>query len=45
MVFNAVFEEAPEADDGGYVAYAEDLSGAISEGTRWRRRAKICETP
>jgi predicted RNase H-like HicB family nuclease len=28
----AVFEEVPESDGGGYVAYAEGLPGAISEG-------------
>ena len=32
MVFKAVFEEILEADGGGYLAYAEELPGAISEG-------------
>ena len=32
MVVNAVFEEIPESDGGGYLAYAEELPGAISEG-------------
>jgi predicted RNase H-like HicB family nuclease len=32
MVLTAVFEEVPEAEGGGYVAYAEELPGAISEG-------------
>ena len=32
MVVNAVFEELPESEGGGYLAYAEELPGAISEG-------------
>jgi predicted RNase H-like HicB family nuclease len=32
MTLTAVFEEVPEAEGGGYVAYAEELPGAISEG-------------
>ena len=32
MTLTAVFEEVPESDGGGYVAYAEELPGAISEG-------------
>ncbi len=32
MVLTAVYEEVPEAEGGGYVAYAEELPGAISEG-------------
>jgi predicted RNase H-like HicB family nuclease len=32
MVLNAVYEEVPESEGGGYVAYAEELPGAISEG-------------
>jgi len=31
MTLTAVFEEVPESD-GGYVAYTEELPGAISEG-------------
>ena len=27
-----VFEEVPASDGGGYVAYAKELPGAISEG-------------
>ena len=30
--FTAVFEEVPESDGGGYVAYVEELPGAITEG-------------
>ena len=30
--FTAVYEEVPEADGWGYVAYVEELPGAISEG-------------
>jgi len=29
---SAVFEEVPESEGGGYVAYTEALPGAISEG-------------
>jgi len=32
MVLTAVFEEVPESEGGGFVAYAEKLPGAISEG-------------
>jgi predicted RNase H-like HicB family nuclease len=32
MTLTAVFEEVSEADGGGYLAYAEELPGAISEG-------------
>jgi predicted RNase H-like HicB family nuclease len=32
MTLTAVFEEVPEAEGGGYVAYTEELPGAISEG-------------
>ncbi len=32
MVLTAVFEEVPETEGGGYVAYVEELPGAISEG-------------
>jgi len=32
MILTAVFEEVPEAEGGGYVAYTEELPGAISEG-------------
>jgi len=28
----AVFEEVPQSEGGGFVAYAEELPGAISEG-------------
>jgi predicted RNase H-like HicB family nuclease len=34
MVLTAVFEEVPQSEGGGYVAYAEELPGAISEGDR-----------
>lgn len=30
--FTPVYEEVPAAEGGGYVAYAEELPGAISEG-------------
>ncbi|MGD0929473.1 MAG: type II toxin-antitoxin system HicB family antitoxin [Candidatus Korobacteraceae bacterium] len=32
MMLTAVFEEVPESEGGGYVAYVEELPGAISEG-------------
>jgi predicted RNase H-like HicB family nuclease len=32
MVLTAIYEEVPEAEGGGYVAYTEELPGAISEG-------------
>jgi len=32
MVLTAVFEEVPKSDGGGYLAYAEELPGAVSEG-------------
>jgi len=32
MVLTAIYEEVPEAEGGGYIAYAEELPGAISEG-------------
>jgi predicted RNase H-like HicB family nuclease len=32
LTLTAVFEEVPEAEGGGYVAYTEELPGAISEG-------------
>jgi predicted RNase H-like HicB family nuclease len=32
VTLTAVFEEVPASDGGGFVAYTEDLPGAISEG-------------
>jgi predicted RNase H-like HicB family nuclease len=32
MVLTAVYEEVPESEGGGYVAYTEELPGAITEG-------------
>jgi predicted RNase H-like HicB family nuclease len=32
MMLTAVYEELPEDEGGGYVAYTEELPGAISEG-------------
>jgi len=32
MVLTAVFEEVSETEGGGYVAYVEELPGAISQG-------------
>jgi predicted RNase H-like HicB family nuclease len=32
LTFSAIFEEVPESEGGGYVAYTEELPGAISEG-------------
>ena len=49
MVLNAVFEEVAESEGGGYVAYVEELPGAISEGdtleeARENLRDAICVT-
>jgi predicted RNase H-like HicB family nuclease len=32
LTLSAVYEEVPESEGGGYVAYTEELLGAISEG-------------
>lgn len=32
ITLTAVFEEVPPSEGGGFVAYAEELPGAISEG-------------
>jgi predicted RNase H-like HicB family nuclease len=32
MVLTAVYEEVPESEGGGFVAYSEELPGAISQG-------------
>jgi predicted RNase H-like HicB family nuclease len=32
VIVTAVFEEVQEFDGGGYIAYAKELPGAISEG-------------
>ena len=32
MILTAVFEEVPESEGDGFVAYTEELPGAISEG-------------
>jgi len=32
LTLSAVYEEVPDSEGGGYVAYAEELPGAISEG-------------
>lgn len=32
LTLTAVFEEVPQSEGGGFVAYAEELPGAISEG-------------
>lgn len=32
LSLTAVFEKVPEAEGGGYVAYVEELPGAITEG-------------
>jgi hypothetical protein len=32
ITFTAVYEEVPEQEGGGYVAYVEELPGAITEG-------------
>ena len=32
LTLSAIYEEVPESEGGGYVAYTEELPGAISEG-------------
>jgi predicted RNase H-like HicB family nuclease len=32
MVLTAIYEEVPASEGGGFVAYTEELPGAISEG-------------
>jgi predicted RNase H-like HicB family nuclease len=32
LTLTAVFEEVPASEGGGYVAYTEELPGAITEG-------------
>jgi predicted RNase H-like HicB family nuclease len=32
LTLTAIYEAVPEAEGGGYVAYVEELPGAISEG-------------
>ncbi|MCI0486413.1 MAG: type II toxin-antitoxin system HicB family antitoxin [Blastocatellia bacterium] len=32
VTLTAVFEEVPQEEGGGYVAYVEELPGAITEG-------------
>jgi predicted RNase H-like HicB family nuclease len=32
MTFTAVFEEIPPSEGGGFMAFAEELPGAITEG-------------
>jgi predicted RNase H-like HicB family nuclease len=32
LTLSAVYEEVPRSEGGGYVAYTEELPGAISEG-------------
>jgi predicted RNase H-like HicB family nuclease len=32
MVLTAVYEKVPESEGGGFVAYTEELPGAISQG-------------
>ena len=32
LTLSAVYEEVPESEGGGYLAYTEELPGAISEG-------------
>jgi predicted RNase H-like HicB family nuclease len=32
MILTAIYEQVSESEGGGYVAYVEELPGAISEG-------------
>jgi predicted RNase H-like HicB family nuclease len=40
LTLSAVYEEVRESEGGGYVAYTEELPGAISEGDT---REEACE--
>jgi predicted RNase H-like HicB family nuclease len=41
IVLTAIYEEVPKAEGGGYVAYTEELPGAISEGDTLGARPRI----
>jgi predicted RNase H-like HicB family nuclease len=42
MILTAIYEEVPESEGGGYVAYTEELPGAITEGdTMEQARANL----
>lgn len=48
LTYTAIFEPVPEGEGGGYVAYAAELPGAITEGdtleeARENLRDAICE--
>jgi predicted RNase H-like HicB family nuclease len=32
MMLTAIYEEVPASEGGGYIAYAEELPGAVSQG-------------
>ena len=42
LTLTAVFEEVPQAEGGGYVAYAEELPGAITQGDTLEEHARTC---
>jgi hypothetical protein len=44
MTLTALYEQVPKSEGDGHVAYVEELPGAISEGTPWKKPAKICGT-
>jgi predicted RNase H-like HicB family nuclease len=44
MTLTAVFEEVSAAEGGGYLAYVEELPGAITEGdTIEEARENLCD--
>jgi hypothetical protein len=45
LTLSAVFEEVPESEGGGYVAYTEELPGAISEGDTLEEARETSATP
>jgi len=40
----AVFEEVPESEGGGYVAYTEELPGAVCGFIACKKRGTTCGT-
>jgi predicted RNase H-like HicB family nuclease len=44
LTLTAVYQEVAESEGGGYVAYTEELPGAISEGdTLEEARENLCD--
>jgi hypothetical protein len=43
MILTAVFEEVPESEGGGYVAYVEELPALSRKAIPWMKLATTCE--